>query len=75
MIFLPIVLSFYILRNHQTAESRKKIGKRLGSIYQDVRKDSAMRLLFTAFYVVRRIIFALSTLYMSSNPWLQIMLF
>jgi hypothetical protein len=75
MILLPVILSMYILRNHKTKESRKKIGKRLGSIYKDVRKDSAMRLLFSAFYVLRRIIFALSTLYMTSNPMFQIMLF
>jgi hypothetical protein len=34
-----------------------------------------MRLLFSAFYVMRRIIFALSTLYMTANPMFQIMLF
>jgi hypothetical protein len=75
MILLPVALSFYILKNHKTKESRKKIGKRLGSIYKDVRKDSAMRLLFSALYVVRRIIFALTTLYLAGNPMLQVMLF
>jgi hypothetical protein len=75
MILLPVLLSYYILMNHKTKESRKKIGKRLGSIYKDVRKDSPVRLLFIAFYVVRRIIFAISTLYLSSNPMFQIMLF
>lgn len=75
MILLPLILSMYILRNHKTKESRRKIGKRLGSIYKDVRKDSPMRLLFSAFYVMRRIIFALSTLYMTSNPMFQVMLF
>jgi hypothetical protein len=75
MILLPVILSMYILRNYKTKEQRKKIGKRLGSIYKDVRKDSAMRLLFSAFYVMRRIIFALSTLYMTANPMFQIMLF
>ena len=34
-----------------------------------------MRLLFSALYVFRRIIFALSILYLSNNPMLQIMLF
>jgi|LauGreDrversion4_2_1035121.scaffolds.fasta_scaffold228547_2 hypothetical protein len=75
MILLPVILAFYILKNHKTKESRKKIGKRLGSIYKDVRKDSAMRLLFSALYVVRRIIFAMSALYLSGNPMLQVMLF
>jgi hypothetical protein len=75
MILLPVLLSYYILMNLKTKESRKKMGKRLGSIYKDVRKDSPIRLLFIAFYVVRRIIFAMSTLFLSSNPMIQIMLF
>ncbi len=75
MILLPIVIAHHILNHHKTKQQQEEIGKRLGSIYQDVRKDSPIRLLFISFYVTRRIIFALSTLYMASNPMLQVMLF
>lgn len=40
-----------------------------------MRKDTPMRLLFAAFYVVRRLIFVISVLFLASCPMIQIFLF
>jgi hypothetical protein len=40
-----------------------------------MRKDTPMRLLFAAFYVIRRLIFVLSVLFIDSCPMIQIFLF
>ena len=74
-ICLPIALTVFILQNKTDEAQRHKIGLKLGSVYQDVRKDSSIRLLYISFYVFRRLIFSLSILFLDSCPMIQVSIF
>lgn len=67
-ISLPVIISVYIMRGVHSKDSRKRLGKRLGSLFLDVKKDSHLRLLYTTLYVARRLIFSISIMYLREFP-------
>jgi hypothetical protein len=73
IIFPIFALTFVMSTRNKTLDS-KKYHQRVGSLYENIRTNSKIPLMYLFIFLLRRVVFSLTALYLDTTPIIQISL-